>query len=295
MAIFANRNGHSSGFSLYFSFDMKKAPALLVLTDFFQAAGRALDYATNLAVPLGARLVLLHVRRDSLLDPEALSGRLSNLSSSAVQLAINSLTNDLPVPVVAEVGHGLLLPVVADAISRHQPVLIVLGRPNYDELPDELASTTALDIIQHDPYPLLVVPPKLSTTTPPRRLLLAVDGEPFSLGEYAGMARSLFQALQAEVTVLHCTTHAPTPTDGATALETVQATGLFLDLPQPTLHQVMATSPAEGILAAAQGAHYDAVVLLARRRSVLGQLFHHSVTAQVLLHSEIPALVLPTE
>ena len=274
---------------------MKKAPALLVLTDFFQAAGRALDYATNLAMPLGARLVLLHVRRDSLLDPEALSGRLSNLSSSAVQLAINSLTNDLPVPVVAEVGHGLLLPVVADAVSRHQPVLIVLGRPNYDELPDELASTTALDIIQHDPYPLLVVPPKLSSTAPPRRLLLAVDGEPFSLGEYAGMARSLFQALQAEVTVLHCTTHAPTPTDGATALETVQATGLFLDLPQPTLHQVMATSPAEGILAAAQGAHYDAVVLLARRRSVLGQLFHHSVTAQVLLHSEIPALVLPTE
>ena len=30
-------------------------PSLLILTDFFQAANRALDYATNLARPLGAR------------------------------------------------------------------------------------------------------------------------------------------------------------------------------------------------------------------------------------------------
>ena len=275
---------------------MKKAPALLVLTDFFKAAGRALDYATNLAAPLGARLVLLHVRRDSLLDPEALSGGLSNLNSSAVQLALNSLTQNLPVPVVAEVGHGLLLPAVADAVSRHHPILIVLGRPERDELPDELVSTTALEILQHHPYPLLVVPPRLAHTAPPRRLLLAVDGEAFTLGDYAGMARTLFSSLRAELTVLHCAAHAPAASDSAAAvLETVQATGLGLNLPLPHLLQTVADNPADGILAAAKAANYDAVVLLARRRSVLGRLFHHSVTAQVLLHSELPVLVLPAE
>ena len=275
---------------------MKKAPALLVLTDFFQAAGHALDYATNLAAPLGARLVLLHVRRDSLLDPDALSGELSNLSGHAIQLALNSLTNDLPVPVVAEVGHGLVLAAVTDAVSRHHPVLIVLGRPERDELPDELASTTALEILQHHPYPLLVVPPKLAHPAPPRRLLLAVDGEPFSLGEYAGMARTLLNSLHAELTVLHCAAHAPADSDSVAALlETVQATGLNIDLPLPRVLQTVAADPAEGILAAAHAANYDAVVLLARRRSVLGRLFHRSVTAQVLLHSEIPVLVLPAE
>ena len=274
---------------------MKKVPAILVLTDFFQAAGRALDYATNMAAPLGARLVLLHVRRNSLLDPEAFSGELSNLDSSAVQLALNSLTNDLPVPVVAEVGHGLLLPAVADAVSRHHPALIVLGRPERDELPDELASTTALEIIQHAPYPLLVVPAKLTNTAPPRRLLLAVDGEPFSLGEFAGMARDLLQGLGAELTLLHCTTDTATPGTAAAALDTVQSTGLNLNLPALRVQQVVAPNPTEGILAAARAANYDVVVLLARRRSVLGRLFHHSVTAQVLLHSEIPVLVLPAD
>ena len=272
-----------------------KTPSLLVLTDFFKAADRALDYATSLAAPLRARLVLLHVRRDSPLDADALSGVFTNLSAQGIALAMNGLTHDLPVPVVAEVGHGRLLPVVADAVSRHQPVLIVLGRPDREELPDELSSTTALEIMQHVPYPMLVVPATLSSTTAPCRLLLAVDGEEFSLGEYAGMARHLFDSLKAEVTVLHCAAHTHTKADAAAALNSVLQTGLTLNLMPPVLRQVVAASPAEGILATARPTEYDAVVLLARRRSVLGQLFHHSVTAQVLLHSKIPVLVLPAE
>lgn len=271
-----------------------KVPSLLVLTDFFPAADRALDYATNLAAPLGARLVLLHVRRDSVLDPDALSGVFSNLSRPAERLALNSLARELPVPVVAEVGHGRLLPAVADAVSRHEPVLIVLGRPDRDELPDELAATTALEILQHAPYPMLVVPAKLASAAPPRRLLLAADGEPFTLGNYAGMARHLLSALHAELTVLHCAPHA-TDSGRAAALESVLQTGLALDLAPPRVRQVEAADAAEGILAAARPADCDAVVLLARRRSVLGSLFHRSVTAQVLLHSQVPVLVLPAE
>ena len=270
-----------------------ETPVLLVLTDFFPAAGRALDYATSLAAPLGARLVLLHVRRDSPLDPGALSGALSNLSESAVQLALKSLTHDLPVPVAAEMGHGRVLPAVADAVARHHPVLIVLGRPNRDELPDELTETTALEILQHAPYPMLVVPPTLVGTAPPRRFLLAVDGEPFTLGEYAGAARHLLNTLHAELTVLHCAPHAGAAS--AAALESVLQTGFVVDLAPPQFRLVVADDPATGILAAVQEANCDAVVLLARRRSVLGQLFHHSVTAQVLLHSRVPVLVLPAE
>ena len=77
------------------------AVSLLILTDFFQAANRALDYATNLALPLRARLVLLHVRRDSVLDPEMFTGLLSNLSQQSINLALNHVVQNLPVPVVA--------------------------------------------------------------------------------------------------------------------------------------------------------------------------------------------------
>jgi nucleotide-binding universal stress UspA family protein len=271
-------------------------PSLLILTDFFQAADRALDYATNLAAPLGARLVLLHVRRDFILDPEMLTGRLSNLSQEATNLALNRVASNLSVPVVVEIGHGLVVDAVADAVSRHHPLLVVLGRPEYADIPDELVHTTSLDILRTAPYPLLVVPAAVATTTPPRRVLLALDSEAFTLGDYAGMARNLLNALGAELTVLHVAAH-PGPEDqAAEVLESVRWTGLTIDLPTPVRYRhSTAAAPAEGILAVAQPEDYDLVVVLARPRSFWGELFHRSVTAQVLKYSAIPVLVLPTE
>lgn len=47
------------------------------------------------------------------------------------------------------------------------------------------------------------------------------------------------------------------------------------------------------ILQAVASGGFDWVVLVARPRSFLGELFHRGVMAHVLLHSPIPVLVLP--
>ncbi|WP_035564576.1 universal stress protein [Hymenobacter sp. IS2118] len=270
-------------------------PSLLILTDFFRAANKALDYATNLAGPLGARLVLLHVRRDSILDPEVFTGKLSNLSNEATALALSQVAEDLVVPVVVEIGHGRVAFAVADAVSRHHPLLVVLGRPDYSATPDELVRTTALDILRTAPYPMLVVPHTLTSTGLPRRVLLAVDGEDFTIGPHAGAMRRLSRTLGAELTVLHVTPDAAADVAEDEILASVRRTGLGIDLETAMrFRRVVAASPAEGILHAAQADEVDLVVLLARPRSFWGQLFHHSATAEVLLHSPVPVLVLPT-
>ena len=272
------------------------AASLLVLTDFFQAANRALDYATNLACTLHARLVLLHVRRDSVLDPEMFTGELSNLSKEAIALAMNSVSADLPVPVVAEVGFGSVVSAVADAVTRHHPTLVVLGRPNYEDISDELIQTTALDLLRIMPCPLLLVPHTVSSSTPPRRLLFAVDGEEFSLGKHAGVIRKLLDGLQAEVTVLYVAPDAAQARNTAATeavLNTVLRTGLTINLPAVQIRAVADASPGRGILEATQSADFDLVVVVARSRSFFGRFFHRSVTAEVLRRSTIPVLVLP--
>ncbi|MDO7852438.1 universal stress protein [Hymenobacter convexus] len=269
--------------------------SLLILTDFFQAANKALDYATNLAGPLNARLVLLHVRRDSILDPETFTGGLSNLSQEAVALALNSVASNLPVPVVAEVGHGRVAYAVADAVSRHHPLLVVLGRPDYSDTPDELVQTTSLDLLRTAPYPMLVVPHGVASTALPRRVLLAVDGHPFALGEHAGAIHHLLVALGAEVTIFHVVPDTGPDELPPLVLDSVMRTGLVLDLAPAPCHTVVSAHAATGILEAAQPADYDLVMLIARRRSFMGSLFHRSVTAQVLLQSKLPVLVLPAQ
>ncbi len=270
-------------------------PSLLILTDFFRAANEALDYATNLAGPLGARLVLLHVRRDSLLDPEMFTEELSDLSKEATALALNRVADNLAVPVVAEIGHGRVAFAMADAVSRHHPLLVLLGRPDYSAIPDELVQTTALDILRTAPYPMLIVPHTLTDKALPRRVLLAVDGEDFTLGPHAGAMRHLLTALNAELTVLHVAPDAALNVSEDEVMDSVRRTGLNVDLPAPLRYQrTVAARPADGILHGAQALNADLIVVLARPRSFWGQLFHHSVTAEVLLHSPVPVLVLPT-
>ncbi len=102
--------------------------------------------------------------------------------------------------------------------------------------------------------------------------------------------------LKADVTVLHAEEHANSPAATAKALALVEVTGLTLGLPAPvrTL-SITAPTPAEAILQVAQPADFDMVVLIARPHTFLGELFHYSITARVLLHSIVPVLVLPAE
>jgi hypothetical protein len=177
--------------------------------------------------------VLLNVRRDSIIDPELFTGVVSNLDQRAVALALSSIASELSVPVVAEVGHGRVAYAVADAVSRHHPTLVVLGRPDTEDTPDELVNTTALDMLRTAPYPMLVVPHSVHTTATPRRVLLAVNGEEFSLGKHAGAMRHLLDALHAELTVLHVSDN-PSQSENDAALAMVQRTGLTADLERPT-------------------------------------------------------------
>jgi nucleotide-binding universal stress UspA family protein len=268
--------------------------SLLVPTDFLQPADCALAYADTLAAAMHAQLVLLHVRRDSVLDPERLTGRADVQRPEIIDLALASLARTLSVPVVAETAHGQVAAAVVASLSRHQPALAVLGHRNTDAMPDELVATVPLDILRTAPQPMLIVPVGTPAATVPRRVLLAVDDEHFSLGSHMGLVHHFLAALQAQLTLLHVAPHQSAVAD-MSALEAVERTGLPLDLPPIAFQHLTHASPAAGILQAVADGGFEMVALIARPRSFLGSLFHRSVTARVLLHSPVPVLVLPAE
>ncbi|MEJ7662701.1 MAG: universal stress protein [Hymenobacter sp.] len=262
-------------------------PTLLVLTDFSAAAGQALAHAARLAEAIGGQLVLLHVQRQPLPG-----SALADLTEEAARRALDALLADLPVPATAELAQGDVLPAVLAALSHHQPDLVVLGRPGPGAHPEALASTTAVQLLQHALCPMLVVPPTGPEAAAPRRLLLAADGDGFSLGSCTGLMRHLLTALPAHLTVLHCSPYIK-PGDGP--LRSVLQTGLTAGLAPPRTIQVINMNPVEGIQSAARPADYDALVMLARRRSRVSSLFHRSLTVRVMLSCPLPVLVLPAQ
>jgi nucleotide-binding universal stress UspA family protein len=265
--------------------------SLLVPTDFLPPADCALAYADTLAVAIQAQVVLLHVRRDALLDPERLTGRADVQRLETVNLALASLARTVAVPVVVETRPGQVAAAVVEALGRHQPALAVLGHRDTAALPDEVVATVPLDLLRTAPQPMLVVPVGTAAAVP-RRVLLAVDDEHFSLGEHMGLVHHFLAALQAQLTVLHVAPRQSAVGDSK-ALEAVERTGLPLGLPAITFQHLTHENTAEGILQVVAEGGFEMVALIARPRSFLGALFHRSVTASVLLHSPVPVLVLP--
>jgi nucleotide-binding universal stress UspA family protein len=264
----------------------------LVLTDFTAPADNALQYAAALAQPLGTSLVLLHIRRESLLDPDAFTGKIRHLTEGEVATALDERTRDLAVPVIVESTADSIASAVEDAVRRHQPSLLFLGKPNTQTTPDELVSSTSLTLLRATRTPLLVVPADSPMAVPPQRISIAADQLPFTLKPQTEPIRDLLGQLKPTVTVMHVVE--PEDRDDCTAAHNaVVQSGLTMGTPQVSTHGIRSLRVFEGILQGATDTHADLLIVVARRRSFLGQLFNRSVTSQVVLHGRLPILLLP--
>ena len=272
-------------------------PSIIVLTDFFAVTNRALSYAAGLAVPLNAQLVLLHVRYDGMPVPEGYGGQHTLRGEQKTDRALLKLAADQIVTTEVDVAEGFLPEALTEAVRRHHPLFMVLGRHHDTTEAPELFTSVVMDLLRHAPHPLLVVPTTGWDAFPPRRLLLAVDGEPFTFADqdHQEVLNRLLHATQATLDVVHVNDDAHArPTDG-TVLETVRENDLVSVFAESRLHEVYSPTIVAGVLEEAARQEADMLVLVARRHSLLGSLFHSSVTAQLIQESPIPVLVLPAE
>jgi nucleotide-binding universal stress UspA family protein len=150
-----------------------------------------------------------------------------------------------------------------------------------------------VEILRAGSYPLLVVSPTAPTEHPPRRIVIAADRESFGLAPEAEALRALLALPGVEVIVAHVSSGVEDDEGCALALRAVQASGLVDGLPTPQLRGYQHEHCEQGVLAAVFDTQADLVVMLARQRSFLGELFHHSVTARLLENCPVPVLVLP--
>ncbi|GAB3309923.1 universal stress protein [Hymenobacter tenuis] len=269
--------------------------SLVVLTNFFAVSNHAISYAAGLAVPLQAQLVLLHLRHDGLLSPEEYYSRQAQSGQPAASPSLQQLAAQQPVPTEVDVSDEFLTEAIQESVARHHPLLLVLGRPGSASMPDEVVTSTVMDLLRHSPYPLLIVPTVGWDLAAPTRLMLAVDGEPFTLFPHQDVLRRLLTAVSGTLEVVHVTDDEHPRADKAAVLRTISANDLVTAPSEAHLHEVYQPHVAGGILQEVARQEADMLVVVARRHSLLGSMFHRSVTAQLIQESPVPVLVLPAE
>ena len=273
-------------------------PTLIVFAGFYPAARHTVQYANNLAQALTGKLVLLHVKRASLIDPYDHMGetlRQEELSRETdTAAALYRLADELTTQPTVEVATDLLPIMARDLAARHRPALFVLSQPDPAQADASVAGACA-ELLRAGHYPLLVVPPMAPADQRPRRVLIAADREPFTLTHHAQALQQVLALPGTELIVAHISSGVEDDEGCSAALRAVQVSGLVKGLPVPTLRGYAHDDYAQGVLAAVQDTGADLVVVLARERSDLGELFHRSVTAQLIGRSPVPVLVLPVE
>ncbi|WP_147320836.1 universal stress protein [Hymenobacter lapidiphilus] len=271
------------------------ASPLIVLTDFYAVTNSALSYAAGLALPLQAELVLLHARYDALLAPLDDPSYVP-VDALATEQALQQLAVTQPVSTQVEVSERELPEAVRTAVRSHNPLLLVLGHPGGANTPVEVMISTAKTLLSTVPYPLLLVPALAQEAVPPRRLLLAVDGQPFVLHQYQDIIRQLLSVSGGGTLNIVRVADSSHPRLGAdTILGTIAANDLADEAAFGQVAEVADLSAVDGVLAEADRQQADLLVVIARRHSLLGSLFHHSVTGQFIERSTIPVLVLPAK
>jgi len=272
------------------------ALTLVVFAGFYATPRHTVHYANTLAQALHGQLVLLHVNRASMFDPYALvaesyhQDELNSQTNTAA--ALYRLAEELHTQPTVEIATDLLPEVAQDLAKRHHPALFVLSQPAPEPTDSNVAQGCA-ELLRAGHFPLLLVPPTTPTDQPPRRILIAADAEPFALAANAQPMRQLLALPGMELIVAHVSSGVEDDAGCSAALRAVQLSGLVQGLPTPALRGYEHDNYAQGVLAAVQDTQADLVIVLARERSYLGELFHQSVTARLLAHCPVPVLVLP--
>jgi nucleotide-binding universal stress UspA family protein len=264
---------------------------LLVLTDFSPVADHALRYAAALAAPAGAHLVLLHVR-PSLLSSRAFTAPHSDLSETQANDLLQQRLRALPAGLRSSCAleKGDVEGELAAAARRHRASLVVVGRPDLSDMPPAVTHTTSVEVLRQVPCPLLVVPINAQGQVPPRQVLLAVDDEPLPSSRATATLQPLLG--QAALTITSIA-QAENANVAERALANAQGAGLTEGFTGVQARSFFHPEPAAGIAEATAALHPDLLMLVARRRSFLGALFHDSVTTSVVQDATLPVLVLP--
>jgi nucleotide-binding universal stress UspA family protein len=275
-------------------------PTILVLANLAEGAEPAAQYAAALAAPLPAHLALLHLDLyPVLLEPElvAAASEQTTRQEAATMAALWSLAQRLPVPTEVVETAGVLADAVAAAVQQYHPLLLVMGLSAEQSLFDALLLNQLLPVLRAIHRPLLLVPKGGPTLGMPRRVLVAVDAEPFTASAASLALAPLLSSWQAAYTVAHVGSILGDAlgTSGRMALADVRASELLPPEAPLALLEECYQAPVAGIRQAIIDTQADLVVLLVRPRSFMGRLFHHSVTAEVLRHATVPVLLLPVE
>lgn len=273
---------------------------ILFPTDFSDAAQNAFLYALQLADKFGAQIITLHAYELPQLSDIELSPALQKFYDNMDLYEFESYRDSIPPLVETARAHGfdqvemqhvlkqgdpesaILEVAVNDAID-----LIVMGTTGARGIKEIFMGSTAGEVMENAPCPVLGVPEKASFDGALDHIAFATNFQ-----EEEQLTLHLLQKMFAPFDpTIHCLNVDLSHTEEYSK-RMDKFSAAFTDNPKMEFHVLEGTDIYDALTTSMEASKIDLLAMVTHKRNFLQELFHFSKTKQMIYHSHIPVLAL---
>lgn len=275
---------------------------ILVPTDFSQTANNALTYATELALKLPAKLLLLNVFRIPVYEldtPSEVANKeehFRNYATSKLQQTMDGIHLNHPeLPVESIVLNGFIGDEITAMACVHSVEMIVMGTTGASGLEEIVMGSTTREVIEKAPCPVLAIP-RQAHWHGIHHVVAAVDNQnadPNTMVEVVHLA----ELFQAQITLVHLMEEAE---DEKELVDDFHLCRLRRDVGRQTHYSQREGRLLEGddllrtLDTFLRQTQAELLMMITSQRTLFKQLFSLSSPQQMACHTHVPLLVFHT-
>lgn len=270
---------------------MKK---ILIATDFSEASYNAASYGTDMALAIGAEIVLLHVFQLPVPSSEvSIAVSVEDIREEAEEM-IAELKQKIAhktqgkINIVTEVTMGAYFDELTTACERIKPYTVVIGSQGETAAGLFVFGSHAVYTMKHLTWPVITVPAATAFSAI-KKIGLACDFDNVIDSIRVDEIKRLVNDFQAELHILN--TGKQTDFNPDVVFESGLLRSMLKKL-NPKYHFISGENTDNSIMQFAEKNHLDLLLVMPKRHTLVERLFHKSHTKQFVLHSQVPVMAL---
>lgn len=257
---------------------------ILIPTDFSANAKKALNYAIT-CFPK-ANFTLLHVinvRQAGSTMVVDINEELKKVNQPKMDDFLRDLEKEFPeITFDGRIEIGLFTQTIIENVQSLKTDLIVLGTKGSTGLKEVLIGSNAADAIKNVRTPMIIVPEQ-SKIAAPEKVLLSSDFSSDSQIVESKIIDILRDYFDAPLDLLHVF-HSHDNINSISYSKLIESKEIDVYVEKSEKIE-------ESILNFAHEKNYDLITLVPKDRGIIRNLFHHSITKNMSMHSDIPLFI----
>lgn len=270
---------------------------IVVPVDFSTISLNAANYAADMSCVLGTNLALLYVcplpviLSEVPVQPISMEEMIANGEKeiSALKEKLEARVGDR-IKIFTQVEEGDTVAGIDAYCKSIRPYAVVMGSESLGAIERALMGGKTIDAMKKLHWPLLVIPPNVKFASI-RKIGLACDFRKVVETIPVKEIKNLVREFNAELHVLHVSHH-PGDTFSAQTIEESEWVAEMLGELNPKYDFIRDSDIEKGIADFAEKNNLDLLITIPKKHSLASQLFQHSHSTRLVLHTHVPVLAI---